>query len=116
MAGWAKKHDPEALAVRLRRALSSRSGVTEKRMFGGICFLHRGNMLCGSGGPGFMFRVGKEQDRAALARPGASPMRISGRRFEGFVWVEPQACDARALKRWVAMSEEYVSTLPRKSK
>ncbi len=114
MAKWVRKHDPEALAVRLRHAHSGRRGISEKRMFGGICLLHRGNLLCGSGGPGFMFRVGRDQDRAAMARPGAKAMRIKGRRFEGFVWVDPARCDARALRSWIAMAEKYVSTLPGK--
>jgi hypothetical protein len=49
----------DALAQRLRAALRSHKAVTEKRMFGGVCFLLRGNMLCGTGKVDFMFRVGK---------------------------------------------------------
>lgn len=116
MARWEKKHDPEALAARLRRALGVRERTAEKRMFGGICFLLRGNMLCGTGGPGYMFRVGKDQDRRALSRKGASPMELNGRRFEGFVWVDPAACNGRALKSWLALAENYVGELPPKGK
>jgi hypothetical protein len=112
MARWAKDHDPETLAARLRRALGDR--VTEKKMFGGVCFLLRGNMLCGASGPGLMFRVGRDQHRTALARRGARAMEINGRRFEGFVWVDPDACDARALRGWIAMAERYVAALPTK--
>lgn len=104
----------EDLAGRLRRALSERRNISEKSMFGGICFLLRGNMLCGTGKPGFMFRVGKAQDAAALARPGARPMDITGKVMKGFVWVDPAKCDARALKRWIAMAEDYVGALPPK--
>ena len=101
----------EALTARLRLALAGRKRVTEKRMFGGVCFLLRGNMLCGTGKADFMFRVGRAQDAEALARPGARPMDFTGRRMPGFVWVDP-ACDARSLKRWVALAEKYVGTLP----
>ena len=114
MGRWAKTHDAGALAARLRRALADRARIAEKGMFGGVCFLLRGNMLCGTGGPGFMFRVGKERDAEALARPGASPMKLDGRRYAGFVWVDPGACDSRALKRWIALAESYVSQLPAK--
>ena len=110
------KHDALALAERLRGVLKGNRGVSEKRMFGGICFLLREHMLCGTGKPGFMFRVGKAQDRAALARPGAVPMEFNGRRFEGFVWVDPEACDARALRGWLGLAEGYVKTLPPKSR
>ena len=103
----------EALTQRLRAALKGRKRITEKPMFGGACFMLRGNMLCGTGKSDFMFRVGKEQDAEALARPGARPMDITGRKMPGFVWVDA-GCDARALKRWVELAEKYVGTLPPK--
>jgi hypothetical protein len=63
-----------------------------------------------------MFRVGKAQDAAALARPGAKPMDITGRVMQGFIWVDPARCDARAIGRWLAMAKAYVGTLPAKEK
>ena len=104
----------EALATRLRAALKGRRGIAEKKMFGGLCFLLRGNMLCGTGKADFMFRVGKDQDAAALKRPGARPMDITGRVMQGFDWVDPSKCDARSLKAWVATAERYVGALPAK--
>ena len=106
----------EALAARLRKALSGKRGIAEKRMFGGLCFLHRGNMLCGVHEDRLMFRVGKDQDAAALKRPGAKPMDITGRAMKGFVWVDPARCDARALRSWIAMSEKYVGAMPAKAR
>lgn len=101
----------EAIAKRLRAALAGKRGIAEKRMFGGVCFMLRGNMLCGTGKSDFMFRVGKAQDAEALARPGARPMDITGRKMAGFVWVDA-GCDARALRRWIALAEKYVGALP----
>lgn len=106
------KHDGLALAPRLRKALAGKAAVSEKKMMGGICFLLRGHMLCGTAKPGFMFRVGKEQDAEALTRPGATLRSFSGARKPGFVWVDPDLCDARALKGWIALAERYVKTLP----
>ena len=106
----------EALAARLRAALAGRRGVTEKKMFGGMCFLLRGNMLCGTGKDKFMFRVGKDQHTAAMKRPGAKPMDITGRVMLGFLWVDPARCDAKALRRWLAMAVAYVDKLPAKEK
>ena len=100
----------EALAGRMRRAFAGRRNIVEKKMFGGVCFPLKGNMLCGMGEDKFMFRVGKDRDAAALARPGAKPMDITGRVMKGFVWVDP----ARALKRWIAMADAYVGKLPAK--
>ena len=108
------KHDGMALAERVRRALAAKRGISEKRMMGGICFLMREHMLCGTAKPGFLFRVGPAQYASALARRGASPMIFGGRTSKGFVWVDPLACDARALRRWILLAEDYVSTLPPK--
>jgi hypothetical protein len=36
----------EQLAERLRETLSDTNGVGERKMFGGIAFLHHGNMVC----------------------------------------------------------------------
>jgi TfoX/Sxy family transcriptional regulator of competence genes len=102
------------LADRLRKALSRRDGVTEKRMFGGICFLLNGNMLGGVESNRFMFRVGKEQQADALAKPGASPMDFTGRPSAGMVWVEAEACEGRALSGWVKLAENFVGQLPKK--
>ncbi len=105
-----------ALAERLRRALAGRKKIIEKKMFGGTCFLLQNNMLCCAGTQGFLFRVGTQAQDKALARPGAKPMEMNGRRFQGFIWVDPGACDARKLKSWIALAESYVATLPPKKK
>ncbi|MCX8509099.1 MAG: hypothetical protein ORN49_09525 [Rhodobacteraceae bacterium] len=43
-------------------------------MFGGLCCLPGGNMLCGLHRAGAVYRVGKPNDEAALALPGVGPM------------------------------------------
>lgn len=104
----------EKLADQLRRLLTGRPGISEKRMFGGLCLLLQGNMLCGVHRETLIFRVGKEQHGEALSRAGARPMDITGKPMAGFVFVEPGACDKNALGRWVALAEKFVGTLPPK--
>lgn len=104
------------VAERIRAALKGHRGVSEKKMFGGVCFLLREHMLAGTGGGRFMFRVGKKNDAAALARPGASPMAFNGRRYAGFVWVDPENCSTAQLRQWLELAERYVATLPPKVK
>ena len=111
-------HDP-VLATRFRDALGPREGVGEKRMMGGVCFLLNGNMIGGAdrtktGQGRFLFRVGKENDEAALARPGATGMVQGGRRMRGFVFVAEDDCDDAMLRDWVAFALEFVATLPPK--
>jgi len=119
MAGWDGKHDAAALAGALRRRLAaalkaSPGALAEKRMFGGICFLVNGNMLCGAGKNGYMFRVGRAAAAKAEALLGGRPVEMNGRAMAGFYWVDPAACDAKALGRWLALAGAYVGGLPAK--
>jgi hypothetical protein len=113
---WTGTHDAAALAGRIRKILAGRRGFSEKKMFGGTCFLRRSHMLCGAGRQGFMFRVGRARHDRAVARRGARPVVMRGRELEGFVWVDPGACDGRALRSWIALAENYVSALPPKKR
>ena len=51
----------EALADRLRHVLGRHKELTEKKMFGGITFMLRGNMCCGVTKEDLVVRVGAEQ-------------------------------------------------------
>ena len=106
----------EELVARVRGALAGRQSIGEVRMFGGMCFMLNGNMLCGVDRARLMFRVGKDQYADAVARPGARPMNITGKPIAGFVFVDPAQCDTRALKSWIALAESYVAALPPKKK
>jgi len=53
---------------RMRSALRGKR-VTEKAMFGGVCFMLGEHMLCATSPRGYLFRVGKERSAAALPRP-----------------------------------------------
>jgi len=61
----------EGLAERIRERLAADPEVTEKRMFGGIAFLHAGNVAVGVTGDDLLVRVGPDATDQALARPGA---------------------------------------------
>ena len=97
----------------LREALTGMPGISEKKMFGGICFLHAGNMLCGIGKSSYMFRVGKQLEKEALSRSGATPMILGGRRMGGIIQVELEHADK--LEPWVALALRFVGELPSKS-
>jgi TfoX/Sxy family transcriptional regulator of competence genes len=61
-------HD-QRLAARVRKILSARRDVSEKRMVGGLSFLVDGKMCCGVAGDALMVRVGAEARETALAEP-----------------------------------------------
>ncbi|WP_300303223.1 TfoX/Sxy family protein [Ferrovibrio sp.] len=106
-------HDPH-LAELMRDALAHRAGVTEKKMFGGYCWMLNGNMLCGVEVGRFMFRVGKELEPEALKRPGASPMDITGKPMRGIIWVDADEAIGAGLDAWIAYAARFVGSLPPK--
>lgn len=106
-------HDPQ-LAERMRAALKARSGITEKKMFGGYCWMLNGNMLCGVEVGRFMFRVGKDQEAEALARPGSKPMDITGRPMRGIIWVRADNAQGQDLLDWIELASRFAGGLPPK--
>jgi TfoX N-terminal domain len=106
-------YDPE-LADAMRKALSSHKDIEEKKMFGGYCWMLRGNMLCGVEVGRYMFRVGKELEAKALSQPGAKPMDITGRPMRGFIWVDAKTAKGKTLEDWIACAAQFVGTLPPK--
>ena len=95
----------ENQASRLRHALRGADHVEEIKMFGGLCFMLKGHMLGGVGFGGLIFRVGKDNMAAALARPGAAPMTMKrGVAMGGMVKVDSAACDDAQLDEWIALA------------
>ena len=104
------------LAERIRCALIG-VPLSEKRMFGGITFLHNGNMLCCASKKGLMVRVGKDAESKALAKLAASRCTGAGRPMAGFIMVEHAGIsEDKQLGSWLDMALAYVSTLPAKEK
>jgi TfoX/Sxy family transcriptional regulator of competence genes len=104
----------EGLAERMRAALAGIGAVREVRMFGGLCFMLNGNMVAGTSKRGLLVRVGKEQLSAALARPGAKRMEMTGRPMQGYVFIDPPPPDEQALRDWLDLAVAFVKTLPPK--
>ncbi len=109
----------ETLNARIREALATYVGISEKQMMGGLCFFLNGNMLCGArrhpdGVGRFMFRVGKSNENAALKNPTAHAVIHRDRKLGGFVRVDEKDCDGAALKRWLHLCLEHAAALPKK--
>ena len=107
----------QLLADRLREALASKRGITEKQMFGGIAFLSRGYMFVGVAGDKLMARVGPEYYEKALARKHVREMDFTGKPMKGYVFVDPAGYKSKSnLQDWVMRCYSFVQTLPPKKK
>ena len=104
----------DELAERIRALLPPRVHCLEKKMFGGIAFMHRGNMLVAPLKDGGMLaRVGKDGMEEALALPGTSVMDMGGRSMGGFVVVSGDALeDDDDLRAWLQRCLGFVESLP----
>ncbi|MGD2104771.1 MAG: TfoX/Sxy family protein [Anaerolineae bacterium] len=105
----------EGLTQRVREALGLRDDLVEKKMFGGISFLVRGNMACGVLEDGLIVRVGPDRYGQAVIQPGTRPFDLTGRAMTGWVVVEPEGYASDVdLTAWVQEGLEFALTLPPK--
>jgi len=104
----------EELAEVMRTALANLE-VVEKKMFGGLCFMLRGNMLCGVHGDGGMARVGKEHEEDARKLRGVGELAFTGRPMGGFVELTAEAIEDDTIRgRVLDLAIDYVGAMPAK--
>ena len=105
----------EDVANRVRQAVAAHEGLSERKMFGGLCLMLNGNMFAGIIGGELMLRVGPHRFEELLAKPGARPMDFTGRPMNGYLYVSPVAFStAEDLSTWLEPALEYVGSLPAK--
>jgi hypothetical protein len=105
----------ESLAARVRTVLPDRPDLSEKKMFGGLCFLLGGNMCCGITGDQLMLRIGAEAYESALSRPHAREMDFTGRAMKGMVYVDADGISTEEdLADWVGIAVGFAGSLPPK--
>jgi hypothetical protein len=112
----------EGLAQIFRDDLSGVDGVTERKMFGGLCFQRNGHMMCGVHqfkdkaknviGDGAMFRVGPDQYQTALSLAGVRELSFTGRAMKGMVECDMELLENDARRaQLILMAKEFTGTL-----
>lgn len=105
----------EGVAQRAREAMDDFPEVSERKMFGGIAFMVRGNMCCGVVDSKLMLRVGAEQYEESLALPHAREMDFTGKPMKGFVYIAEEGFESDTdLKAWIDRAFDFVGSLPAK--
>jgi len=101
--------------------LAGNANISSKKMFGGLCFLNNGHMVCGvhqskdKTGDMAMFRVGPDRYTEALTVKGVSELSFTGRPMKGMV-----ECDAELLEddgrrsRMLELALAFTNSLPPK--
>ena len=105
----------EELAARIRATVAGESGLTEKRMFGGLAFLLHGNLaVSASGRGGLMLRVDPARTDTLVADPVAHRMVMRGREMDGWLRVDTTGLSGDDLERWITEGVTYARSLPPK--
>ncbi|MFO0799268.1 MAG: TfoX/Sxy family protein [Gemmataceae bacterium] len=107
-------HSAPGLVARVRDHIGRTRGVSEKVMFGGVCFFLDGNIVAGVWHDDLIARLGPDA-AAALDEPDVRPFDVTGRPMTNWVMVGPDGIDTeRQLADWLGRALDFVRTLPSK--
>jgi TfoX/Sxy family transcriptional regulator of competence genes len=105
----------KGLAERVRSLLEAKPGFSEKKMFGGVCFLLRGNMACGILNDDLIVRAGPQKYRDLLKLPNTREFDITGKPMKGWVMVSYEGHGTKEkLAFWVKQGVAFTLKLPAK--
>lgn len=98
----------EHLADRVRELIGPESGISEKRMFGGLSFLINGHMaVAASRQGGLMVRVDRDERDALLSRKYVSRMIMGGKESRTWIRVDAEGLTTkRQLQSWITRGVE----------
>jgi len=99
----------------MRADLEEHEGISEKKMFGGLCFLLNSHMVFDVHKGGGMYRVGKPNEVAARAIPGAKALGFTGRPMGGMTEVDDgDLTNDHNRGQWLTMALSHTASLPPK--
>ena len=105
----------EQLAERIRAILKRKRGISERKMFGGLCFMVDDKMSVGVLKTDLVVRISPETAAELLKQPNVRMMDFTGKPMRGMLYVGPPAVKSEAeLKEWVELSVAYARSLPEK--
>src|SRR5205807_6702054 len=78
----------ETLAARIRKHIGKRAGMVEKKMFGGLAFLLKGNMSVGVHGDEMIVRIDPAETDAAIKQKYVRIFDITGKPMKGWILVD----------------------------
>ena len=103
----------EVLASRVRKILHERADLVEKHMFGGVCFMIRGRMVCGIIDDALMVRLDPAEADRFADDAHVRPMDFTGRPMRGYLFVDAEGlASPRSLTTWVERCVSHVETMP----
>ena len=103
------------LEDRIEDLTGSWPDIVKKKMFGGICYLIRGNMGFGIWKDFLIVRAGQEKAERSLSEEGILPFDVTGRPMKGWIMVDGSLWeDPEELETWLVTGRDFALTLPAK--
>jgi len=103
------------LEEKIDAAAGQWQNVEKKKMFGGVCYLLKGNMAFGISKDSMIVRMDKEQSLLSLKDRNVKPFDITGRPMAGWVMVQEAGWKGAAgLAKWMGIGKRFALTLPEK--
>lgn len=102
----------EGLAERIAELLPK---AVQKKMFGGVGFMERGNLVVGVIGDEMIARVGPDDTAKALKEEGVRTFDFTGKTMKGWVVVAQAVLpEDEESSAWVKRCQTFTRTLPAK--
>jgi hypothetical protein len=103
------------LEISIDGAVKRWKDVTKKKMFGGVCYLLKGNMCFGILRDSLIVRMDKDLAAKNLMGRNVRPFDITGKPMAGWIMVEEAGWkDAAGLAKWMGIGKEFALSLPEK--
>jgi len=98
----------EKLAERLRTALAGNSGLSEKKMFGGIAFMIKDKMCVGVSKDEMVLRCEPEMTDALLKKKGVRMFDMTGRPMKGWLLINEEGIKSKKdFDFWISLALEH---------
>ncbi len=105
----------QEIGNRIRAIVDQWPNIEVKKMFGGVCHLLQGNIVCGVYKDYLILRLGEKRAASAMRKKHVHPFDITGRPMKGWAMVSMEGIEKQSeLNRWLVQAREFVETLPAK--
>lgn len=105
----------KAIEERIDPLIGEWPNIEKKKMFGGICYLTRGNMCFGIWKDCLIVRMEAETAAGKRRLPHVKPCDITGRPMKGWVMVAEEGWRTeRELCSWLTLGRDFALSLPAK--
>jgi TfoX/Sxy family transcriptional regulator of competence genes len=103
------------LEDRIDRYLDRFDPVTKRMMFGGVCYLRRGNMCFGIYKESLVLRIDQEKAEDLISSGQAGAFDITGRAMKGWALIPPDVIETEEqLLEMLELGAEFALSLPAK--